>query len=330
MQCLLALGSTNSKVARAFALTKVKRSEDTKQITKMARRMSVTTKNTISTALSSSDQSYKGLGWAKASSKFSAVTAFSSGIAPHSSGAPTDGDGSSVDRVASTHDGDDDDGDHDGEVERLPSLLQQVWTGSFFEDVLNRENRDGRGAKTSNTADRATDGTNDASKRGCLERAIKSKVFTWFIMLTILVNAVFLGLDHYPQTDRWSDMLRIANYVFVAIFVVEMVLKIATLGCTRYAKKIENCYDWFVTVAGIVELLVVEVGNVDNTISIMAFRSFRLLRILRLSKDWDNLRNYAAGAVRAFRALGSLMALIGLFLVITSLVGMQLFGGKYW
>ena len=249
--------------------------------------------------------------WKNALTKVSAVSAFADagGIQPHG------GREHLADFI------DTDDLGH----ERRPSLMQQVWTGTFFLDTLNKD-EEARGR--SMTPANGEGGEEEAP--GCLERLIATAVFKWAVLLTILVNAVFLALDHYPQSQAWSDMLRIANYVFVGLFVVEMMLKIAALGCTRYARKLNNCFDWFITVAGVIELLVMEVGKVDNSVSIMAFRSFRLLRVLRLSSDWENLRSYTAGAVRAFRALGSLLMLILLFLVVTSLVGMQLFGGKYW
>lgn len=59
---------------------------------------------------------------------------------------------------------------------------------------------------------------------------IKSRAFIAFISITILTNAVFLGLDKHPEENDWHDTLRIGNYVFVGIFTVEMLIKFYAYG----------------------------------------------------------------------------------------------------
>lgn len=159
---------------------------------------------------------------------------------------------------------------------------------------------------------------------------VKNTWFQRFILFIITTNAVFLSLDHYPQTDTWLTMLTIGNYFFVGVFVVEMILKMVAYGVKGYYKRPSNRFDAVVTIASVIELLVLEIGGIDNELSLGAFRSLRLLRVLRLSSDWNQLRSYARGSFSALQALGSLLLLIVLFLVIVSLIGMQIFGGKFW
>jgi len=44
---------------------------------------------------------------------------------------------------------------------------------------------------------------------------------------------------------------------------------------------------------------------------------------------WTSLRNLVASLINSMRSIASLLLLLGLFIVIFALLGMQLFGGKF-
>jgi hypothetical protein len=62
-----------------------------------------------------------------------------------------------------------------------------------------------------------------------------------------------------------------------------------------------------------------------------AFRSLRLLRIikpLKLARRWRTLHEILGKTMNSMRALIDFMLLLGLFMFIFSLLGMQLFGNQ--
>ena len=58
----------------------------------------------------------------------------------------------------------------------------------------------------------------------------ESDYFEYTITGFILLNTLAMALVHYPQSDGFTEALEIMNYVFAAIFNVEMVLKLLAQG----------------------------------------------------------------------------------------------------
>jgi len=48
-----------------------------------------------------------------------------------------------------------------------------------------------------------------------------------------------------------------------------------------------------------------------------------------VSRYWTSLRNLVTSLINSMRSIASLLLLLGLFIVIFALLGMQLFGGKF-
>jgi voltage-gated sodium channel len=64
-----------------------------------------------------------------------------------------------------------------------------------------------------------------------LWRLVESRVFVTLVLVVIIANAVVLGLQTYPGIEReHGDTLDLLNDVFLALFVVELSLRIGTYG----------------------------------------------------------------------------------------------------
>jgi voltage-dependent calcium channel L type alpha-1D len=164
-----------------------------------------------------------------------------------------------------------------------------------------------------------------------LKRFAKNIFFKTFLILVIIANSVFLCLDGYPQTKEWENMLSVANYTFVSFFAFEMLLKLIAFTPYAYLRSYVHKFDLFVVLVSVLELILIDLIGINGELSLSAFRAMRLLRILRLTSEWKKLRLYAYSSLKALSGLGSLALLNLLWLLITSLVGMQLFGGKnFW
>ena len=118
-----------------------------------------------------------------------------------------------------------------------------------------------------------------------------------------------------------------ANIFFVILFTTEMVLKMYSLGFRTYFVSMFNRFDCFVVFGSIGEIMLVVYYQISLGVSVL--RCVRLLRIFKVTRYWSSLRNLVVSLLNSMRSIASLLLLLALFIIITALLGMQLFGGKF-
>ena len=67
-----------------------------------------------------------------------------------------------------------------------------------------------------------------ASVSATCRRIADNGRFQGFIMLVIVANAVTLGLGTYDVSETFDDVLTVLDEAFLGIFVVELVIRIAS------------------------------------------------------------------------------------------------------
>lgn len=83
---------------------------------------------------------------------------------------------------------------------------------------------------------------------------VQSVAFEYAIMVAIVVNTGFLFVDHHNQSKEIEGILQIANYTFVAIFSVEMILKIIAHGWSYYWHVNWNKFDFSIVILSLLTL----------------------------------------------------------------------------
>ncbi|XP_019401893.1 PREDICTED: voltage-dependent L-type calcium channel subunit alpha-1S [Crocodylus porosus] len=164
-------------------------------------------------------------------------------------------------------------------------------------------------------------------RRKCRE-VVKSKFFYWLVILLVALNTLSIASEHHMQPDWLTHVQDNANRVLLSLFAAEMLLKMYALGLRQYFMSLFNRFDCFVVCAGILETILVEI-RLMSPLGISVLRCIRLLRIFKITKYWTSLSNLVASLLNSIRSIASLLLLLFLFIVIFSLLGMQLFGGKY-
>ncbi|KAI4826561.1 hypothetical protein KUCAC02_030007, partial [Chaenocephalus aceratus] len=124
---------------------------------------------------------------------------------------------------------------------------------------------------------------------------------------------------------NWQDN---SNKVLLSMFALEMFMKMYALGLPSYFMSLFNRFDCFVVSTGILELILVHMG-IMSVMGISVLRCIRLLRLLKVSRYWTSLSNLVASLLNSVRSIACLLLLLFLFIVIFSLLGMQVFGGKF-
>jgi voltage-gated sodium channel len=152
-----------------------------------------------------------------------------------------------------------------------------------------------------------------------LWRIVESPIFTGFILVVIIANAVVLGLQTYEEIEsRHGDTLNLLNDLCLAIFVVELALRIGAYG--------RRPQDFFRSGWNIFDFVVIGVAFVPGIReSSTLLRLARLLRVVRVVRILPELRVLVTGVVRSLPPLGSMLLLTTVMLFVYGMLGWLLF-----
>jgi voltage-gated sodium channel len=153
-----------------------------------------------------------------------------------------------------------------------------------------------------------------------LQRLVDSSAFTAAVVAVILANAVVLGLQTYPGLERrHGDTLDLLNGIFLAFFVVEILLRIASYLPRPWRFFLDgwNVFD-FVAVG----LAFVPGLQRNSTV----LRLARLARIVRVAHLLPDVRVLITAVIRSLPPLASMAILTTLILFVYGMIGWQLFG----
>jgi len=158
--------------------------------------------------------------------------------------------------------------------------------------------------------------------RNALIRLTNHNLFDSFIIICILLNTLVLACSWYDQSEMIKGVLVNINYVFMAIFTIEAVLKLIAMK-QHYFKDGWNCFDFFVVVCTILALIIANIPALQVDVSQQAtmIRILRILRVLRMFKRAQKLKIISETIMTSLPALGSLGALLFLFIFLFSVIG---------
>uniref|UniRef100_A0AAZ1WXZ8 Sodium channel protein n=1 Tax=Oreochromis aureus TaxID=47969 RepID=A0AAZ1WXZ8_OREAU len=143
------------------------------------------------------------------------------------------------------------------------------------------------------------------------------------ITICIVLNTVFMAMEHYPMTVEFEELLSVGNLVFTGIFTAEMVLKLLAMDPYYYFQVGWNIFDSIIVTMSLVEL------GLANVEGLSVLRSFRLMRVFKLAKSWPTLNMLIKIIGNSVGALGNLTLVLAIIVFIFAVVGMQLFGKNY-
>jgi voltage-gated sodium channel len=153
-----------------------------------------------------------------------------------------------------------------------------------------------------------------------LQRLVDSPAFTGAVVVVILANAVVLGLQTYPGLERrHGETLDLLNGIFLAFFVVEILLRVASYLPRPWRFFLDgwNVFD-FVAVG----LAFVPGLQRNSTV----LRLARLARIVRVAHLLPDVRILVTAVIRSLPPLTSMAILTTLILFVYGMIGWQLFG----
>ncbi|RWS16117.1 skeletal muscle sodium channel alpha subunit-like protein, partial [Dinothrombium tinctorium] len=148
-----------------------------------------------------------------------------------------------------------------------------------------------------------------------------------FITLCIVVNTLFMAMDHHEMDPDFDNFLSSGNIFFTSIFAIEAFLKLIALSPKFYFREGWNIFDFTIVVLSLMELLFSSKEGGGGSLSVL--RSFRLLRVFKLAKSWPTLNLLISIMGKTVGDLGNLTFVLAIIIFIFAVMGMQLFGRYY-
>ncbi|XP_077595329.1 voltage-dependent T-type calcium channel subunit alpha-1G isoform X3 [Stigmatopora nigra] len=151
-----------------------------------------------------------------------------------------------------------------------------------------------------------------------------------FITIVIGLNVITMSMEHYQQPKELDEALKICNYIFTLIFVLESVLKLVAFGFRRFFKDKWNQLDLAIVLLSIMGITLEEIEvNASlpiNPTIIRIMRVLRIARVLKLLKMAVGMRALLDTVMQALPQVGNLGLLFMLLFFIFAALGVELFG----
>lgn len=148
-----------------------------------------------------------------------------------------------------------------------------------------------------------------------MRRLVNDGRFQRFIITVIVLNAVTLGLETSSRlTASYGDLLYVLDRTALAIFVVEIVLRLYAADRNVYRDP------WMVF-----DLVIVGIALVPAAGPFTVLRTLRVLRILRLVSRVPAMRRVVSGLLAAIPGMAAIAALLALVLYVAGVMGTELF-----
>ncbi|XP_061166104.1 voltage-dependent T-type calcium channel subunit alpha-1H-like [Saccostrea echinata] len=168
-----------------------------------------------------------------------------------------------------------------------------------------------------------------SASRLIIHQVVNSKYFDLAIAMVIGLNVITMAMEYYMMPAELEFALKIFNYFFTSVFIIEASLKILALGLVRYIKDRWNQLDMFIVILSIVGIILEEMKTnvipINPTI-IRVMRVLRIARVLKLLKMAKGIRALLDTVIQALPQVGNLALLFFLLFFIFAALGVELFG----
>lgn len=165
---------------------------------------------------------------------------------------------------------------------------------------------------------------------------VTKPAFDGFIMAIILISSVALAAeDPIDETNIRNVVLQYLDYGFTAVFATEMILKMFDLGIVchpgSYFRDLWNALDFVVVSCALFSIAFS--GSEEAAKNLATMKSLKVLRVLRPLKTINRIPELKAVfdcVINSLKNVFNIMVVYMLFMFIFSVIGVQLFSGKFF
>uniref|UniRef100_A0A674JGJ6 Calcium voltage-gated channel subunit alpha1 H n=1 Tax=Terrapene triunguis TaxID=2587831 RepID=A0A674JGJ6_9SAUR len=174
--------------------------------------------------------------------------------------------------------------------------------------------------------------------RAMCQKVIAHKMFDHVVLVFIFLNCITIALER-PDIDPHSTeriFLSVSNYIFTAIFVAEMMVKVVALGFfsgeNTYLQSSWNVLDGVLVFVSIIDIIVsmASAGGAKILGILRVLRLLRTLRPLRVISRAPGLKLVVETLISSLRPIGNIVLICCAFFIIFGILGVQLFKGKFY
>ncbi|KAK5620574.1 hypothetical protein CRENBAI_022120 [Crenichthys baileyi] len=167
---------------------------------------------------------------------------------------------------------------------------------------------------------------------------VSHKNFEVAILICVIINCITIAWERpaiQPGSLERRILDRSSNF-FSAVFLVEMLLKVTVLGLVfgkeSYCRSLWNIMAGFLVVTSGVDIaiLLVTPGKSSSLGILNILRVLRTLRPLRMVERTPKLRLAVEALLRSVKPMGNIVIICGIFFFFYSILGVQLFKGKFY
>ncbi|XP_056135687.1 voltage-dependent T-type calcium channel subunit alpha-1I-like [Lampris incognitus] len=165
---------------------------------------------------------------------------------------------------------------------------------------------------------------------------IAHKLFDYVVLVFIFLNCITVALER-PKILQGSLerlFLTISNYIFTAIFVAEMTLKVVSMGLylgeKAYLRSSWNILDGFLVFVSLIDIVVSMAGGAKILGVLRVLRLLRTLRPLRVISRAPGLKLVVETLITSLKPIGNIVLICCAFFIIFGILGVQLFKGKFY
>ncbi|XP_030639215.1 voltage-dependent T-type calcium channel subunit alpha-1I-like [Chanos chanos] len=165
---------------------------------------------------------------------------------------------------------------------------------------------------------------------------IAHKLFDYVVLAFIFLNCITVALER-PKIHQGSlerVFLTISNYIFTAIFVAEMTVKVVSMGLylgeRAYLRSSWNILDGFLVFVSLIDIVVSMAGGAKILGVLRVLRLLRTLRPLRVISRAPGLKLVVETLITSLKPIGNIVLICCAFFIIFGILGVQLFKGKFY
>ncbi|XP_054988486.1 voltage-dependent T-type calcium channel subunit alpha-1G isoform X3 [Sorex araneus] len=169
-------------------------------------------------------------------------------------------------------------------------------------------------------------------------RIITHKMFDHVVLVIIFLNCITIAMER-PKIDPHSGeriFLTLSNYIFTAVFLAEMTVKVVALGWCfgeqAYLRSSWNVLDGLLVLISVIDILVSTVSDSGTKIlgMLRVLRLLRTLRPLRVISRAQGLKLVVETLMSSLKPIGNIVVICCAFFIIFGILGVQLFKGKFF
>ena len=152
-----------------------------------------------------------------------------------------------------------------------------------------------------------------------VKKLVEGKNFDFLIMSLICMDAVILGLMTSDAMNRFFEGgLFILDRLFMAIFIIEMIMKIFAFG-KKFFKSGWNVFDF----------AVIAISSVPFASWFIIFRTFRLFRLLRYVNKFTRLKQMINTFLALLPNFMAMLLVMAVFFYVFAIMAVCLFGDVF-